>query len=174
MANTFKILLVGEGNVGKTTYVKRLLTGKFEKHNATLINIQPLEFNTNYGKITFNVWDSVGKKEYEGLKEEYYTYAEGCIVMYITRSRGVSKARVEEKIKNVRDICGNIPLVVCANKVNVEGSRQVSEEEYMISTKSNFNFVKPFLFLARKLTQHEDLELIEEEPITPPEVENRR
>ena len=42
---------------------------------------------------------------------------------------------------------------------------------YDISAKSNYNFEKPFLHLARKLTGRNDLQFVEEEVIAPPEVD---
>jgi GTP-binding nuclear protein Ran len=57
----FKLVLVGDGGVGKTTFVKRHLSGEFEKkYVATLgVEVRPLDFVTNFGKIRFNVWDTV-------------------------------------------------------------------------------------------------------------------
>ena len=59
-------------------------------------------------------------------------------------------------------MCENIPIVLCGNKVDVK-NRQVKAKQvtfhrkknlqyYEISAKSNYNFEKPFLYLARKLT----------------------
>ena len=47
----FKLILVGDGGVGKTTFVKRHLTGEFEKkYVATLgVEVHPLVFHTNRG-----------------------------------------------------------------------------------------------------------------------------
>ena len=58
-------------------------------------------------------------------------------------------------------MCENIPVVLCGNKVDVK-NRQVKAKSvtyhrkknlqyYEISAKSNYNFEKPFLYLARKL-----------------------
>ena len=58
-------------------------------------------------------------------------------------------------------VCENIPIVLCGNKVDVK-NRQVKAKQvtfhrkknlqyYEISAKSNYNFEKPFLYLARKL-----------------------
>jgi hypothetical protein len=58
-------------------------------------------------------------------------------------------------------VCENIPIVLCGNKVDVK-NRQVKPKQvtfhrkknlqyYEISAKSNYNYEKPFLYLARKL-----------------------
>ncbi|RYG97546.1 hypothetical protein EON65_52710 [archaeon] len=95
----FKLILVGDGGVGKTTFVKRHLTGEFEKkyvgkfsqpnhlipHSlhfsrfpsahislATLgVEVHPLKFYTNCGPIQFNVWDTAGQEKFGGLRDGY-------------------------------------------------------------------------------------------------------
>lgn len=54
--HTFKIVLVGDGATGKTTYVKRHMTGEFErKYVATLgVEVHPIPFWTNKGKVLIN------------------------------------------------------------------------------------------------------------------------
>ena len=59
---------------GKTTFVKRHLTGEFEKkYVATLgVEVHPVMFQTNRGKIQFNVWDTAGQEKFGGLRDGYY------------------------------------------------------------------------------------------------------
>ena len=68
------LILWGPPGTGKTTFVKRHLTGEFEKkYVATLgVEVHPLEFNTNRGVIRFNVWDTAGQEKFGGLRDGYY------------------------------------------------------------------------------------------------------
>jgi small GTP-binding protein len=63
----FKVMLVGDGGVGKTTFVKRHMTGEFERrYIATMgVEVHPLKFCTNFGTIIFNVWDTAGQEKYD-------------------------------------------------------------------------------------------------------------
>ena len=72
--STFKLVLVGDGGIGKTTFVKRHLTGEFEKkYIATLgVGVHPLVFHTNQGAICFNVWDTAGQENFGHLRDEFY------------------------------------------------------------------------------------------------------
>ncbi|KAF0293595.1 GTP-binding nuclear protein Ran, testis-specific isoform [Amphibalanus amphitrite] len=116
---TFKCVLLGDGGTGKTTFVKRHLTGEFEKkYVATLgVEVHPLVFHTNRGAIRFNVWDTAGQEKFGGLRDGYY-------IQY-----------------------------------------------YDISAKSNYNFEKPFLWLARKLIGDPNLEFVAMPALEPPEVQ---
>lgn len=70
---TFKLVLIGDGAVGKTTLVKRHLTGEFErKYVPTLgAEVYPLRFDTDCGPICFNVWDTAGQEKLAGLRDGY-------------------------------------------------------------------------------------------------------
>ena len=69
----FKCILVGDGGVGKTTFVKRHLTGEFEKkYIATVgVEVHPMNFSTTRGVIKLNVWDTAGQEKLCGLRDGY-------------------------------------------------------------------------------------------------------
>ena len=82
--------------------------------------------------------------------------------------------------RDLTRVCQNIPIVLCGNKVDVK-NRQVKPKQvtfhrkknlqyYEISAKSNYNYEKPFLYLARKLTGDPALTFVEEVAMAPPEV----
>lgn len=69
----FKLVLVGDGGVGKTTFVKRHISGEFEKKYVATVGaeVHPMEFTTTKGKIMFNVWDTAGQERFAGLRDGY-------------------------------------------------------------------------------------------------------
>ena len=80
----FKLILVGDGGVGKTTFVKRHLTGEFEKkYVATLgVEVHPLVFHTNRGPIKFNVWDTAGQERFKSVTRSYFRGSIGVVICY--------------------------------------------------------------------------------------------
>ncbi|KAG9020469.1 GTP-binding nuclear protein gsp1/Ran, partial [Tulasnella sp. UAMH 9824] len=160
---TYKLVLVGDGGVGKTTFVKRHLTGEFEKkYIATLgVEVHPLDFSTNYGNIRFNVWDTAGQERFGGLRDGFYINGQCAIIMFDVTSRMTYK-NVPTWHTDVERVCENIPIVLCGNKVDVKERkikagavtfhRRKNIEYCEISAKSNYNFEKPFLLLARNLS----------------------
>jgi GTP-binding nuclear protein Ran len=77
-------------------------------------------------------------------------------------------------------VCQNIPIVLCGNKVDIKDRkvkakqitfhRKKNLQYYDISAKSNYNFEKPFLWLARKLCGDPNIEFREMPALAPPEV----
>ena len=85
----FKLVLVGDGGVGKTTFVKRHLSGEFEKkYIATQgVEVHPMPFYTSKGNIVFNVWDTAGQEKLGGLRDGYYIGGQCGIIMFDVCSR---------------------------------------------------------------------------------------
>jgi len=177
----FKLVLVGDGGTGKTTFVKRHRTGEFEKkYIATLgVEIHPLTFFTNYGVILFNCWDTAGQEKFGGLRDGYYIQGQCAIIMFDVTSR-ITYKNVPSWHKDLIRVCENIPIVLCGNKVDVKERkvkaksitfhRKKNLQYYDISAKSNYNFEKPFLWLARKLCGEAELEFVQMPALQPPEV----
>ncbi|KAG0197592.1 GTP-binding nuclear protein gsp1/Ran [Mortierella sp. GBA30] len=179
---TFKLVLVGDGGTGKTTFVKRHLTGEFEKkYIATLgVEVHPLSFTTNFGPIIFNTWDTAGQEKFGGLRDGYYINGQCGIIMFDLTSR-ITYKNVPNWHRDLVRVCENIPIVLCGNKVDIKERkvkpkaidfhRKKSLQYYDISAKSNYNFEKPFLWLARKLAGHQDLEFVASPALAPAEVQ---
>lgn len=178
---TFKLVLVGDGGVGKTTFVKRHVTGEFEKkYVATLgVEVHPLKFHTTRGEIIFNVWDTAGQEKFGGLRDGYYIQGQCAIIMFDVTSR-VTYKNVPNWHRDLVRVCENIPIVLCGNKVDIKDRkvkakaivfhRKKNLQYYDISAKSNYNFEKPFLWLARKLVGDANLEFVAMPALAPPDI----
>lgn len=177
-----KLILVGDGGVGKTTFVKRHITGEFEKkYIATIgVEVHPMEFFTSKGKVKFNVWDTAGQEKLAGLKDGYYIDAHCAIIMFDVCSR-ITYKNVPKWHRDINRICGdNIPIVLVGNKVD-EKNRKVKAKQILyarkhglqyfdISAKSNYQFEKPFVWLLKKLTGDSNLSLMKAPVLQPEEV----
>jgi len=178
----FKLVLIGDGGVGKTTFVKRHLTGEFEKkYIPTLgVEVHPMPFFTSKGKILFNVWDTAGQEKLGGLRDGYYINGNCGIIMFDVCSR-ITYQNVPKWYKDIVRVCENIPITLVGNKVDVNDRkvkakqivfhRKKNLQYYDISAKSNYQFEKPFVWLLRKLVGDATLSLVEAPVLAPGEVE---
>ena len=185
---TYKVLLVGEGGVGKTTFRKRYFTGEFiTEYNATLgVEVDPLSFNTNHGFMTLKMCDCAGQEKFSGLKAGYYIEGDGVIVMFDVTSYPTFD-RVPYWLEGVRKTISHVPLILCGNKIDVS-DREVPMDDissfiwapeqegkitnyYDISSKSNYQTDKLLLTLLRQMSGYDDLIFIEMPPLAqPPEI----
>jgi len=179
----FKLVLVGDGGVGKTTFVKRHKSGEFEKkYVATLgVEVHPLTFYTSLGAIIYNCWDTAGQEKFGGLRDGYYVGGRAAIIMFDVTSRITYKS-VSVWHRDLTRVCENIPIVLCGNKVDVK-DRKVKPKHivfhrkkpniqyYDISAKSNYNFEKPFLWITRKLTGNQNVKFVAEPAMQPKDLE---
>merc|ERR1719498_2173005 len=176
----FKLLLIGDGGTGKTTFVKRHRSGEFEKKYEPTIGVEvhPLDFQTSYGKIRFYVWDTAGQEKLGGLRDGYYIHGQCAIIMFDVCSR-ITYQNVPKWYKDLVRVCENIPIVLVGNKVDVKDRkvkakqitfhRKKNLQYYDISAKSNYQFEKPFLWLAKKLVGDNNLNFVEQPALAPPE-----
>jgi small GTP-binding protein len=169
----FKLIVAGNSGVGKTAFLRSIqdATTKVEERRPTLgTDVNPLTFNlARRGSVTFNTWD----------KADYYHGAQAGIVMFDITDPDSFKA-VDEWRDSIRAVCPGIPIVYCASKADCEEKRQVSHQEIAdwlaekresarlrgdpealscisVSAKTGHNREKPFLYLARLLTDKYDL-----------------
>ncbi len=147
---------------------------------ATLgVEVHPLVFSTNFGPICFNTWDTAGQEKFGGLRDGYYIQGQCAIIMFDVTSR-ITYKNVPNWHRDLVRVCENIPIVLCGNKVDIKERkvkakaitfhRKKNLQYYDISAKSNYNFEKPFLWLARKLTGTPNLDFVAQPALAPPEV----
>ncbi|KAK3436563.1 hypothetical protein EUGRSUZ_C01111 [Eucalyptus grandis] len=174
----FKLLIVGDKGTGKTTFLKRLITEKFEEIYEPTTDVEPhsLDFPTNRGgTIWFDCLDTPGQV----LRDGYYIGVQCAIIMFDVTA-GSTYTNVPVWHRDLCRVCENIPIVLCGNKVDVQ-NRQVQVRQvtfrrkknlqyYEISAKSNYNLEKPFLYLARELAGDPNLHFVEPFGLAPPEV----
>ncbi len=144
------------------------------------VEVYPMNFQTNMGPIVFNVWDTAGQERYGGLRDGYYIQGQCAIIMFDVTSR-VTYKNVPNWHRDITRVCENIPIVLCGNKVEVKDrkvkakqitfQRKKNLQYYEISAKVNYNFEKPFIWIARKLAGNNDLQFVEAPALAPPEAD---
>ncbi|KAG7357580.1 small GTP-binding domain protein [Nitzschia inconspicua] len=176
----FKLILIGDGCVEKTTFVKRHLTGEFEKKYVASsgVEVHPLTFHNKSGAMKFNVWDIAGQEKFGGLRDGYYIQEQCAIIMFDVTSR-VTYKNVSNWHCDLTRVCENIPIVLCGNKAESKDRkvkakqttfhRKKNLQYYDVSAKSNFNLKKPFLWLARKLAGDDASHFVKAPALQPPE-----
>lgn len=129
----FKILLVGDSGVGKSSLLMRFTAGQFEESSVPTIGVDfKLKFVTVKNKrLKLTVWDTAGQERFRTLTSSYYRGAQGIIYAYDVTRRETFESlddiwmREVDMYSTVED---SVKMVV-ANKLDKESQRQVTREQ---------------------------------------------
>jgi len=133
--SSFKVVLLGEGCVGKTSLVLRYVEDKFnDKHYSTLqASFLTKKLNINGSRVSLSVWDTAGQERFHALGPIYYRDSHGAILVYdITDEDSFDKVKMW--VKELRKMLGSsVELCIVGNKIDMEKQRHVqasAAEEY--------------------------------------------
>ena len=134
----FKLIIVGDTNVGKTNIMSKYIKDQFNFNSKSTIGV---EFGTKIltienKKIKAQIWDTAGQERYKSITSAYYKGAKGALVVYdIT-----NKFTFESVDKWVQDLNSygdkNLTLLLVGNKSDLEEKRQVNKEDGEEKAKS--------------------------------------
>ena len=107
------------------------------------------------------------------------TFKENVLLLWFDVTSRQSYKNVPNWYRDLIRVCEGIPVVLCGNKVD-EKDRKVKPKQitfhrkknlqyYDISAKTNYNYDKPFLYLARKVTNRNELIFVEAPALFPSE-----
>ncbi|KAL9716347.1 GTP-binding protein of the rab/ypt [Leucoagaricus gongylophorus] len=128
----FKLVLLGESAVGKSSLVLRFVKDQFDDYRESTIGAAFLTQTVTIDDQTtvkFEIWDTAGQERYKSLAPMYYRNANCAVVVYdITQSSSLEKARTWIR-ELQRQADPNIVITLCGNKTDLGARRQVSQEE---------------------------------------------
>ena len=112
-----------------------LYIGLFLYPETLGVEVHPLVFYTNRGVIQFNCWDTAGQEKFGGLRDGYYRQSQGAILMFDVTSQ-VTYNNVTRWHGDLVRVCGDIPIVLCGNKVDERG-HQVKAKSITFQTMNS-------------------------------------
>jgi GTP-binding nuclear protein Ran len=161
MNKSFKIVIAGDKQTGKSTYLGKLLNGKFKAtYSPTLgVEVKPINFTTitkdTLETVTLNIWDTAGDDEYGGLRDGYYVMADAAILFLGDDDK--RNRYFYELLKKYTQT-----IVVCKSKVDVDIVKVPSNfpDAISLSSLSSFNLYKPIVELLKEILKVDQLELV--------------
>ena len=116
---TLKIIIVGEPAVGKTSLVKKFVSGQFSKDYRSSIgtNIFIKKINLeNIGETTIQLWDIAGQERWINMRRSYYSGAKGVLIVGDLTRKNTFDQIVKFWVPDVKQYCELTPIVLIANK----------------------------------------------------------
>lgn len=161
----FKILIVGDSTVGKTSVLVRYVDDVFNPEFQTTIGV---DFKVSTlqieGKIVkLQLWDTAGQDRYRNIVSSYYRGAHGIILMFDLTSPETF-SRVEEWYEESQKyLATQIPRLLIGNKSDLTTERMVTKEDALelaerfamqyieTSAKANSNVSEAIGLLAQQI-----------------------
>jgi GTP-binding nuclear protein Ran len=160
--DSFKLILIGDAKVGKTSFVRRHTGGQHERDYVPTrgVKVTPLTFDTTSGPLTFNVWDTAGERHLGPLYEGVFLEADCGILMFDVTEHSTYR-NISTWYGDLIRVRPMIPIVLVGNKVDVR-ERKVTGSQVTfhkargipyveMSAKSRLRLDAPFEALAQRL-----------------------
>lgn len=163
----FKVVLLGEGRVGKTSILLRYTRGEYSDRQVSTLQASYLDKKIDVGSasVQLSIWDTAGQERFHALGPIYYRDADGALLVYdITDAESFNK--VQKWVKELKKIVGdNISIAIAGNKCDLEKDRHVDKKEalayaesvgathYDTSAKANKGLDEAFGDLSKKMLQ---------------------
>lgn len=124
----YKILIIGESGVGKSSIMMRYCDDTFEScHMSTIgvdFKIKTYVVDNKIYKI--QIWDTAGQERFHTITTSYYRGASGILLVYDITDINTFNT-LTNWIQDIRDLSGpDIPIVIIGNKSDLTIKRQIS------------------------------------------------
>lgn len=133
---TFKVLLLGDASVGKTSLTIRYITGSFLSDLKLTIGVDFYSKNilAKDNRVKLQIWDFGGEERFRFLLSQYCKGANGAFFLYdITNS--VTLDHLPDWTQIIREHAGDIPIMLVGSKVDLNEFRAVPREEGILAAK---------------------------------------
>ncbi|XP_067647765.1 ras-related protein Rab-23 [Eurosta solidaginis] len=161
-----KVVIVGNGGVGKSSMIQRYCKGIFTKDYKKTIGVDFLErqIEIDGEDVRIMLWDTAGQEEFDAITKAYYRGAQACVLTFSTTDRASFEA-IRDWKRKVENECNEIPTVIVQNKIDLIEQSIVTADEVetlarnlncrliRTSVKEDVNVASVFRYLATKCHQ---------------------
>ena len=173
----FKVIVLGDIAVGKTSVIGRYITNTFSEVHKSSISCEfkkkKIEVDADT-EVNLQIWDTVGEERFLSVTKQYYNNSHGAMIIYDLTNRN-SFTKMNKWINDVKDNAPkNIVIMIVGNKSDLTDKKVDLGEElnpfkqnYMyleVSAKNGTNVSLAFEDLTFKIIEKQK-EISKEEPV---------
>uniref|UniRef100_A0AAY4E4T6 EF-hand domain-containing protein n=1 Tax=Denticeps clupeoides TaxID=299321 RepID=A0AAY4E4T6_9TELE len=163
----FKVVLVGNSSVGKTSLLRRFCDGSFHPGTSATVGIdyRVKTLTVDGSQVALQLWDTAGQERYRSITKQFFRKADGVVIVYdVTTEQSFTAVRHWLASVQVEDL----PIMLLGNKADLDKQRQVpgqvgealaKDKQLMFhecSACSGHNVLDCMVRLARILKEQED------------------
>ena len=155
-----KVTVIGDGGVGKTSLIQRFIHGTFQKNYIKTIGAQISNYKVEKEghKTELLFWDLAGQDDFHFLRPSFYKASKAAIIVYSLEENQLgtrSFKHVTNWFEDVKEFCGDIPVILFANKVDLIKEESINKG-YLEELVDDYNFLGHFITSAKTGKRVED------------------
>ncbi|MFX1504315.1 MAG: Rab family GTPase [Promethearchaeota archaeon] len=133
---TFKMLMLGDASVGKTSLTIRYISGFFQEDLKLTIGVDFYSKTTAFKdkKVKLQIWDFGGEERFRFLLSQYCKGANGAFFLYDITNQ-ISLDHLPEWTQIVRENAGDIPIMLIGSKLDLDEFRAVSRQNGILTAR---------------------------------------
>lgn len=129
-----KVVLLGDGGVGKSSLIQRFVSNKFDPTMFHTIGVEFLnkDMEVDSDRYTLQIWDTAGQERFKSLRTPFYRGSDCCLLTYaVDDAQSFQNLAMWKKeflyYADVKEP-DSFPFIVLGNKIDVS-DRKVTPEE---------------------------------------------
>ena len=180
-----KIIILGDGAVGKTSLIRRFVVDKFDDNylltvgfKITAKNLQ-ITLDRKHHYIKLQIWDILGQKGYVEMHKSSFPGTAGVMFVADITRKDTIESLDNYWIPNVENLIGEVPYIILANKSDLMADAEFTEEDlkkfaykygvqyYFTSAKSGENVEIAFNTIGKQILKSDETRIPKSlEPVT--------
>jgi small GTP-binding protein len=141
---TFKLLIIGESDVGKTCILIRFSDGKFSKTQNTIgIDYRMKVIMCKENQVKLKIFDTAGQEKFRNITKQFYKNADGIMLVYDVTSRD-SFENIGYWMRQIQMFTQkeNISTILIGNKSDSQARTVSFDEGQKLSQEYNIKFLE--------------------------------
>ena len=170
---TISIIMIGDTSVGKSTLMKKFISGHFSDSLAPTLGIElyKKEITIDEKKYLYRIWDTCGQERFRSLSKTYFRNSDGIMLLFDLNSPDSFENLNSWFISIKESGCEDIPLILVGTKCDLEcklseedinnfvNKNKIIQNYFRCSAKENIGIDEPFIELGKlvvKITFHKE------------------
>ena len=144
----FKITVIGDGGVGKTSLIKKYTKGSFKKEYIKTLGAQFSKYDEKIegSAVKLFFWDIAGQAEFSFMRPTFYKGSKAAIIVFSHAQDELDKSfnHIYDWHEDIKKYCGDIPIVLFGNKIDLvdDDSIEIDKVEEVVDKRDFLGFYK--------------------------------
>lgn len=133
---TFKVTVIGDGAVGKTSLIKKFTQGNFQEEYIQTIGAQFSKYieDIKEDRCKLFFWDIAGQDTFHFLRPAFYKASVAAIIVFSLEENELGKESFKHVTKwysEIKKFCEDIPIVLFGNKVDLVEEEKLDDSNIL-------------------------------------------